>query len=204
MTGMITTASWTWRLSRDQDHRGRNPGYGPGMGFQGVSPRDGGERCRDKAHSRYTAASAVAGSPGLCLDNEDVRVHAQAFLEALADRYKDHPGMGAYNIWNEQNMNGGAGSCWCDASAEKFRSWLREKYKDLDELAKAWNRYSYRDWEDIEIPRHNSFYGDAIDWILFRIDNAYRLMKWRVETIRKADPEHPVTAMVSRSGCSEA
>ncbi len=147
-----------------------------------------------KSSSSYTIASAVSGYPGLCLDNEDVRERAGAFLEALATRYKDHPGMGGYDVWNEQNMNGGAGSCWCNASADKFRAWVKEKYKSLDALAEAWNRYSYRDWDDIEIPRHTDFYGDAIDWVLFRIDNSYRLMKWRVDTIKGIDPDHPVTA----------
>jgi beta-galactosidase len=147
-----------------------------------------------KAPSRYSRSVAVSGSPGLCLDNEDVREYADAFLNALASRYKDHPGLGGYDTWNEQHMSGAAGSCWCKASTEKFRSWLKKKYGDLDELFKAWKRYSYRDWDDIEIPRHNGFYGDSIDWILFRIENAHRLMKWRIDTIKRVDPEHPVTA----------
>ena len=74
-------------------------------------------------------------------------------------------------------------------------AWLGPgKVRGLDAVAEAWNRYSYRNWEDIEIPRHSSFYGDALDWILFRIDNAHRLMKWRVDTIKSIDPIHPVTA----------
>ena len=147
-----------------------------------------------KAHSAYTVACAVGGWPGLCLDHEDVRERAEAFLKALVTRYKDHPGLGGYDTFNEQNHFADAGGCWCDESAKKFRQWLKKKYGDLDTLARAWNRYSYRDWDDIEIPRHQSFYGDAIDWVLFRTDNAYRLMKWRVDTIKAIDPDHPVTA----------
>ncbi|HUR01361.1 MAG TPA: beta-galactosidase trimerization domain-containing protein [Nonomuraea sp.] len=33
-----------------------------------------------------------------------------------------------------------------------------------------------------------------LDWLQFRIDNAYRLMRWRADLIRSLDPEHPVTA----------
>ncbi len=149
----------------------------------------------NKEASRYTGACSVGGAPGLCLDNEDVLERGEAFFRALVERYKDHPGMGGYDIWNELNMNGGAGGCWCDASAEKFRGWLKKKYNgDLDKLADAWKRFSYRDWEDVQIPRHSGFYGDNIDWILFRQENAYRLMKWRVDLIKSIDQNHPVTA----------
>ena len=147
-----------------------------------------------KSDSAYTVACAVGGWPGLCLDNEDVRELAEGFLRELVSRYKDHPGLGAYDTFNEQNHFADAGGCWCDGSAEKWRGWVREKYGSLDAVAEAWNRYSYRNWEDIEIPRHSSFYGDALDWILFRIDNAHRIMKWRVDTIKSIDPVHPVTA----------
>jgi beta-galactosidase len=33
-----------------------------------------------------------------------------------------------------------------------------------------------------------------LDWLQFRIDNAYRLMRWRVDLIRGLDAEHPITA----------
>ena len=132
--------------------------------------------------------------PGLCFDNDDVLEVAENFMKALVTRYRDHPGLGGYDVWNEQNTNGSSGGCYCDGSAVKFRAWLKEKYKDLDVLARAWHRYSYRDWNDIEIPRHGQFYGDEIDWQLFRIDNAYKIMQWRIDLIRGIDPDHPVTA----------
>jgi beta-galactosidase len=147
-----------------------------------------------KAYSEYSDACAVGGYPGVCFDNEHVLKSAGNFLREMVSRYKDHPGLGGYNVWNEQNMNGSAGGCYCDGTTKKFRGWLKDKYGDLNALSEAWNRYSYRDWDDIEIPRHNQFYGDSIDWIKFRTDNAYRLMKWRVDTIKKIDPDHPVTA----------
>ena len=148
----------------------------------------------NKRDSGYTGACSVGGSPGLCLDNEDVLERADAFFRAMVNRYKDHPGMGGYDVWNELNMNGGSGGCWCDASAEKFRGWLKAKYGSLDKLTEAWNRFSYRGWDDVQIPTHNGFYCDSIDWILFRQDNAYRLMKWRVDLIKSLDAKNPVTS----------
>jgi len=82
----------------------------------------------------YTIACAVGGWPGLCLDNEEVREHAERFLRALVERYSDHPALGGYDVMNELNHNGDAGACWCDGSAVKFREWLKKKYGDLRTL----------------------------------------------------------------------
>ncbi len=98
-------------------------------------------------HSFYRDACAIAGMPGLCFDNEEVFLMAEDFMKALILRYKDHPAMGGYDVWNEQNTNGSSGGCYCEASAEKFRAWLKGRYQDLETLSRAWHRYSYRDLE---------------------------------------------------------
>lgn len=144
--------------------------------------------------SQYVIACAVGGWPGLCLDNEEVRQKAEQFLTAVVERYRDHPALAGYDAWNELNHFGDAGGCFCEASAEKFREWLREKYGSLEALGRAWLRYSYSNWEDIQPPRTLAPYPDSLDWARFRIDNALRLFRWRVELIRGLDPQHPVTA----------
>lgn len=144
--------------------------------------------------SHYTRACAVGGWPGLCLDNEEVQAHAEQFLRAMVERYRDHPATGGYDVWNELNQFGDAGGCYCEASAKRFRLWLKEKYGSFDALNKAWYRYSYTSWDDVQIPRTNDLYPDSIDWALFRVDNAVRLFEWRVGVIRKLDSKHPVTA----------
>ena len=144
--------------------------------------------------SHYTVACSVGGWPGLCLDNEEVRTRAGQFLRALVGRYRDHPAMGGYDVWNELNHNGDAGGCYCEASAARFRKWLAEKYGTIDALNEAWYRYSYRNWDDVDPPRTNDPYPDSIDWALFRIDNAVRLFEWRIGIIRSLDSKNPVTA----------
>jgi beta-galactosidase len=155
----------------------------------------------DKASSRHTAACAVGGVPGLCLDNEDVRKRAEEFLRTLVSRYRNHPGHGGYDLWNELHMNGASGGCYCDGSLVKFREWLKAKYKDVRTLGEAWYRYSFATWEDVQMPRQNGPYPDSIDWVLFRIDNAYRLLRWRADLIRSLDADHPVTAHGIPLGC---
>jgi beta-galactosidase len=145
-----------------------------------------------KLDSSMYGSCAIGGAPGLCLDNTDVHQAAERFLRALVTRYRDHPGLGGYDIWNECGY--GAETCYCPATAAKFRAWLQDKYPDLRTLGEAWHRYSVAFWEDIVPPRHQGPYPDTLDWLRFRIDNAYQLMRWRADVIRSIDEEHPVTA----------
>jgi beta-galactosidase len=159
---------------------------------------------RRYAHARYQTFSGtrlgptmhgscvVGGAPGLCLDHADFRAAAEAFLRALVTRYRDHPGLGGYDIWNECNYPGSV--CYCPATVADFRAWLRDRYGDLRELGRAWHRYSFETWEDVMPPASPGPYPDALDWLQFRIDNAYEQMMWRAELIRELDPAHPVTA----------
>ncbi len=159
---------------------------------------------RRYAHARYQTSSGsrlgpsmhgscvVGGAPGLCLDHDDFRATAEAFPRALVTRYRDHPGLGGYDIWNECNYPGGV--CYCPATVADFRAWLRDRYGDLRELGRAWHRYSFETWEDVMPPASPGPYPDALDWLQFRIDNAYEQMAWRAGLLRELDPHHPVTA----------
>jgi len=142
--------------------------------------------------SRMQGSCVVGGAPGLCLDNEDWRGVAERFLRALVTRYRDHPALGGYDIWNECGY--GADVCYCPATAGKFREWLMERYGDLESLGRAWHRYSFSEWADVTPPRVRGPYPDTLDWLEFRIENSRRLLRWRVGVVRELDPDHPVTA----------
>jgi beta-galactosidase len=147
--------------------------------------------------SSVSGSSATGGSPGLCLDNPDVQALAQTFLVALAERYRNHPATFGYDLWNEGTSFGGTPQrmyCYCEGTKRKLRDWLRVRYGSLEKAAKEWHRYSYQAWEDVEPPRSFSGYPDSLDWLQFRIDNAYSLFEWRIKLFRKLDPKHPITA----------
>lgn len=162
---------------------------------------------RELAHARFETAegrkvgsslrnsSATAGFPGLCLDNEDARARAEAFLTQLVTRYREHASMAAYDVWNECNLtSSGMPYCFCPATVARFREWLRAKYGGVTEVARAWRRYSFATWDDVLPPRNLEAYPEQLDWTTFRIENAFRLMKWRTDLIRRLDPAHPLTA----------
>lgn len=91
--------------------------------------------------SQMSASCATGGFPGLCLDNGDYQALVENFLRTLVNRYKDHPGLGGYDLWNECNYN--PNTCYCDGTAQKFRTWLQAKYGDLRTLGATWHRYSF-------------------------------------------------------------
>ena len=145
-----------------------------------------------KLESRMHGGCFVGGAPGLCLDNEDYKSAAGNFLRQLVERYRDHPGMGGYDVWNECNYS--PDTCYCPATAERFRTWLKERYGDLKTLGEVWHRNSFSEWKNVTPPRDLGPFPQVMDWLDFRIENAYRLMRWRVDLIRELDPVHPIVA----------
>jgi len=147
--------------------------------------------------SQISGSSATGGFPGLCLDNEDVKSRAEAFLTQLVERYRNHPAIWAWDLWNEHSWPGGAPPkmlCYCQATQQKFREWLRQKYGTIEKLGAAWYRHSFADWDNVHPPRSFGGYPESLDWLDFRVDNMFRLHQWRVDLVRKLDRRNRVTA----------
>jgi beta-galactosidase len=142
--------------------------------------------------SRMGGSSVTGGFQGMSLDDDVVRAAAGNFLENLVRRYRDHPAMGGYDIWNECNYVGDAG--YSPATVRRFRAWLQVRYGDLRTLGEAWGRYSYTAWEQIQPPRLLQAFPDVLDWLEFQQDNAFANMRWRVSLIRRFDTDNPITA----------
>ena len=164
---------------------------------------------RKYPHARYTASdgsvenssvggsSATGGFPGLCLDNPEVKTAADRFLTALIERYRNHPALLGYDLWNENTYNGGSPRkmyCYCDATKRKLRTWLQQRYGTVQKTGLAWNRYSYSSWDDIDPPYDFGGYSQSLDWLSFRIDNAFQIFRERAAMFRKADPAHGIYA----------
>lgn len=133
------------------------------------------------------------GSQGvLSLDCPEVRELAGKFLTALALRYKDHPAMAGYDVWNECNYSPQV--CHGSYTKAKFHVWLQNKYGSLQALNKAWHRYSYSAWEQVGTPRQLGPYPECIDWLHFTKHNFYEHMQWRVDLIRSVDDKNLITA----------
>ncbi|MCL2487520.1 MAG: beta-galactosidase [Oscillospiraceae bacterium] len=129
---------------------------------------------------------------GLCLDNPETMQYVERFLRALAERYKGHPGLFGYDIWNECNYH--PDTCYCAHTRRKFRQWLEKKYGSLQALGVAWHRYSYSDWEQVQAPRFEMQCTECMDWLAFRKESYYELLGWKADILRSADPDARITA----------
>ena len=140
------------------------------------------------------------GHPGLCLDNPVVVEEAEKFLEAVAKSAKGHSSLLGYDCWNEPHIEPNWNSlywadlgdllyCYCPGSVSAFREWLRNRYGDIESVNAAWARY-YGDWEQVNPPRRHGNFADWLDWWRFWFENLQRQIKWRYETLKKADPDH--------------
>ncbi|WGF87898.1 beta-galactosidase [Marinivivus vitaminiproducens] len=137
-------------------------------------------------------ASNGGGAGALSMNCPEVKEAAGNFLKALATRYKGHPGLLGYDVWNEVNY--AADVDYSEYMKADFRLWLREKYGDLETLSQAWHRYSYAEWDDIEPPREIAAYPENLDWLDFKRANYYGQMQWRIDTIRSIDRDCLIAA----------
>jgi beta-galactosidase len=169
---------WAYRRFTDARQIGRNGqplslNMGPSASVGGFSSNNGG-----------------AGS--LTMNAAEVRDAVKAFLVALATRYKGHPALLGYDVWNEVNYS--ADVDYSDHTKAAYRTWLKEKYGDLHTLAKARYQYSFAEWDDIEPPHEVAAYVENLDWLEFKRDNFYAQMQFKIDTIRAIDKDCLIAA----------
>jgi beta-galactosidase len=137
-------------------------------------------------------ANNGGGAGALTMNAPEVKQAVQAFLQALAARYKGHPGLLGYDVWNEVNYS--AEVDYSSFMKADFRLWLQAKYGDLDTLAQAWYRYSYAEWDDVEPPHEIAAYPENLDWLEFKKQNYYDQMQFKIDTIRAIDGDCLIAA----------
>ncbi|TDC39292.1 beta-galactosidase [Micromonospora sp. 15K316] len=115
------------------------------------------------------------GRQAYCPSSPIFRERSLALVEAVASRYAEHPAVVMWHVSNELGCHNV--HCYCDASAEAFRSWLRERYGDLDRLNAAWGTafwsQRYGDWAEINPPRTAPTFANPtqqLDFLRFSSD----------------------------------
>ncbi len=138
----------------------------------------------------------LGGMPGPCYNHDAGIAERKKFMEAVVGRYRSHPAMFMWDVWNEpeqchihRDPNRGTQVCYCSACREKFIRYLNGKYGTLDALNRIWGR-CYTHWGQIELPRTTETFGDYIDWREFQLDTMTAEAQWRLDTVRRLDPNH--------------
>lgn len=149
----------------------------------------------------------LGGMPGPCYNHEAGIAARKKFMETVVSRYKDHPAMFMWDVWNEPEQchihrapHLNTQVCYCPTCRRKFIDWLGAKYGTVAELNRIWGR-CYTSWNQVELPRTTETFGDFIDWREFQLDTMTAEAQWRLETVRQLDPVHEAYLHVVPDTC---
>lgn len=130
-----------------------------------------------------------------CFSSPVYREKTQAMNRELAKRYGNHPALIMWHISNEFS-----GDCHCDLCQENFRTWLKNKYKTIENVNKAWWgpfwSHSYSDWSEIESPSsigEGAVHGLNLDWKRFVTDQTIDFYENEIKPLRELTPEIAIT-----------
>jgi len=142
-------------------------------------------------------------APGFCFDNKNVRKAVLEFFQEVARHAEKSAAFYGWDLWSEPAALNWARVgykaepmfCYCPASMERFREWLKKKYGTLEKLNAAWHR-TFTDWKQVEPPRYGTIltYTDFMDW---RVYYGYKLaedLKMRNDAVKAIDPWHVTTS----------
>jgi beta-galactosidase len=138
------------------------------------------------------------GWPGLCYDHAEVQEIESRFISSVVKEFSGRREVAFWEPMNEPHMftdvtqNPPEIFCYCQATREKFRLWLENKYGNIDSLNKAWGRH-HNSFNEVRPPTWRFGYSDYMDWRLFSVNNLYKEVKRRTDIIRSFD-DKPVIA----------
>ncbi|ABS05433.1 beta-galactosidase [Kineococcus radiotolerans] len=133
-----------------------------------------------------------------CPSSPVYRERSLALVEALAERYGQHPALRLWHVSNELGCHNAR--CYCDVSAAAFRTWLADRYPDVAALNDAWATafwsQHYTSFEQVQVPaRTSSFHNpaQALDFARFSSDELLGQHLAEKDVLRRVTPEVPVT-----------
>ncbi|ROO61493.1 beta-galactosidase [Micromonospora sp. Llam0] len=126
------------------------------------------------------------------------RAYALRLVRAIAERYRDHPALAAWHVSNELGCHNVYD--FSDDAAAAFRTWLRDRYGDIDTLNHAWGTafwsQRYTDFAQILPPRQAASYPNPtqqLDFKRFSSDALRAHLRAERDVLREVTPDVPVT-----------
>lgn len=140
----------------------------------------------------------IGGFPGTCYNHTEAFDMRMEFLRATVERYKNHPALDMWDVWNEPEQCGPNRypkeetlTCFCDNCKRKFIQYLQTKYENIDTLNDVWGK-CYNAFEDVEMPKQSFTFGDFIDFREFHLDIMTEEANQRIRLVKRLDQTHPV------------
>jgi beta-galactosidase len=132
-----------------------------------------------------------------CLHNPAFIAATRRIVTAMAEHYKDHPGVIGWQIDNEL----GDPKCFDPASRAAFQKWCQRKYQTLDALNQAWGTifwgHTYQAWSEIPLPWNTLFNVHnpslALDFDRFQSDSTHEYLDLQTAILREMAPRQAIT-----------
>lgn len=136
-------------------------------------------------------AMSFGGRRQYCFNSNIYWDYTKKIVSKLIDHYKDEETIVAWQIDNELGHEG-SDMCYCENCQAKFKIWLKEKYKIIDELNNRWGTIfwgqTYNDFDEVPAPlptitTHNP--SLKLDWARFRSDSLNDYANMQVDLVKK-------------------
>jgi beta-galactosidase len=141
---------------------------------------------------------SFGGRQHYCPNHPHLVQHIKRLVRTIATRYKDHPALKMWHINNEYACH--VSKCYCDNCAEAFRTWLKKRYKDIEELNSRWGTafwsQRYNEWDEISPPRKAPTFcnpSQQLDYHRFMSDSILNLYLTEKEILREITPNIPLS-----------
>ncbi len=146
------------------------------------------------------------GRHNSCPNSSIYRKYSRKLAELISKRYSHYDNIVAWHVSNEYG-----GECYCDNCEKAFRDWLKNKYKNIETLNKAWNTsfwgHTFYAFDEIVLPNllsehfgydRTQFQGMTLDYKRFNSDSMLECYKLEYYAIRKnSDIEITTNMMVN-------
>jgi beta-galactosidase len=132
-----------------------------------------------------------------CLHNAAFLAATTRIVTAMAEHFKDNPGVIGWQIDNEV----GGPKCFDAASQAAFQAWCQRKYRTLDALNAAWGTifwgHTYETWQQIPLP-WNTLYNThnpslELDYDRFQSESSRAYVDVQTGVLRRIAPRQAVT-----------
>lgn len=125
----------------------------------------------------------------LNFNHPDVQALIEKQYMEIAEAYSSFPALRGYDIWNETQF-----ASFDEYTLEKFRVWLKEKYRTLDRLNDVWDRV-YEQWEQIQFTQWMwASVMAVVDYHQFQKANVGEILHYMRRAIEQRDTLHEILA----------
>ena len=168
-------------------------------------------------HTRFVSQSGHViepqSAPGYCTDNPEIAALVEGFYTEVARVASQYDSFYGWDLWSEPHVINWAlidylddpQFCYCEATQERFRDWLRAKYGSLERLNEVWYR-GFESWSEVQPPRFATIltYVDYVDWKTFIRDRLADDLSRRDAAVRAGGSDHVTTSHAAVSAITQS